>query len=64
MGKQHILLLGPTGSGKTFTVKTLTEYLGFPLSFASATALVETGWVDGPSTTPSASAPVPAVYNA
>ena len=44
MGRQHILLLGPTGSGKTFIVKTLAEYLGFPVSFASATALVETGY--------------------
>jgi len=44
MGTQHILLLGPTGSGKNFTVKTLTEYLGFPVSLACVTELVETGW--------------------
>ncbi|MFM9011046.1 MAG: AAA family ATPase [Planctomycetota bacterium] len=44
MGRQHILLLGPTGSGKTFIVKTLADYLGFPVSFASATALVEVGY--------------------
>ena len=44
LGRHHILILGPTGSGKTFIVKTLAEYLGFPVSFASATSLVQSGY--------------------
>ena len=44
LGRYHILLLGPTGSGKTFIVKTLAEMLGVPVSFASATSLVEAGY--------------------
>jgi ATP-dependent Clp protease ATP-binding subunit ClpX len=44
LGRYHILLLGPTGSGKTFIVKTLAAYLGVPVSFASATSLVEAGF--------------------
>ena len=43
-GRQHMLLLGPTGAGKTFMVKTLVEYLGVPLSLVSATSLVEVGY--------------------
>ena len=44
LGRQHILLLGPTGVGKTYLVKTLADYLGVPLGFTSATGLVETGY--------------------
>jgi ATP-dependent Clp protease ATP-binding subunit ClpX len=37
-------MLGPTGSGKTFIVKTLADLRGVPVSFASATSLVEAGY--------------------
>lgn len=44
-GKRHALLLGPTGSGKTYLVTTLAEFLGVPVAFVNATSLVETGYV-------------------
>lgn len=44
-GKRHALLLGPTGSGKTYLVNTLAEFLGVPVAFVNATSLVETGYV-------------------
>lgn len=44
LGRYHVLLLGPTGSGKTHVVRTIAEWLGVPVSFASATALVESGY--------------------
>lgn len=44
-GKRHALLLGPTGSGKTYLVSRLAEFLGVPLAFTNATSLVETGYV-------------------
>ncbi len=44
LGRQHILLLGPTGVGKTYLVKTIAEFLGVPLGFTSATGLVEAGY--------------------
>ncbi|MBZ0151023.1 MAG: AAA family ATPase [Planctomycetes bacterium] len=44
LGRHHILLLGPTGVGKTFLVKTLAEFLGVPFGFASAAGLVEAGY--------------------
>ena len=44
LGRHHILILGPTGSGKTFIVRTLAEFLGFPVCFASATSLVQSGY--------------------
>ena len=44
LGRYHMLLLGPTGSGKTHIVKTLADFLGVPVSFVSATALVESGY--------------------
>ncbi len=43
--RQHILLLGSTGSGKTFIVRTLADYLGVPLCVASATSFSEAGYV-------------------
>lgn len=42
--KQHILLLGPTGSGKTYMVDLLGQYLQVPVSHACAAALVESGY--------------------
>lgn len=44
LGRQHILLLGPTGVGKTYLVKTLADHLGVPLGFTSAAGLVEAGY--------------------
>jgi len=44
LGRHHILLIGPTGVGKTHLVRTLASYLGVPVGFASATGLVEEGY--------------------
>jgi ATP-dependent Clp protease ATP-binding subunit ClpX len=44
LGRYHLLLLGPTGSGKTYIVKTLAKWLDVPVSYASATTLVEAGY--------------------
>jgi ATP-dependent Clp protease ATP-binding subunit ClpX len=44
LGPQHILLIGPTGSGKTYMVRRIADLLGVPVAFASATALVEVGY--------------------
>lgn len=44
LGRFHVLLLGPTGSGKTYLVKRIAEFLGVPVCFASATSLVEAGY--------------------
>ncbi len=48
VGRQHVLLLGPTGSGKTHMVRTLAALLDVPVMHASATSLVETGYVGEP----------------
>ncbi|SEG99849.1 ATP-dependent Clp protease ATP-binding subunit ClpX [Nonomuraea solani] len=45
LGKSNILLLGPTGSGKTHLVQTLARMLGVPFAVADATALTEAGYV-------------------
>jgi ATP-dependent Clp protease ATP-binding subunit ClpX len=44
LGRHHVLLLGPTGVGKTHLVKTLAELLGVPVGFSSAAGLVEAGY--------------------
>ena len=44
LGRYHILMIGPTGVGKTHLVQTLAEFLGVPVGFASATGLVEVGY--------------------
>ena len=43
--KSNILLLGPTGSGKTYLVKTLAKFLDVPLAIADATSLTEAGYI-------------------
>ena len=43
--KSNILLLGPTGSGKTLLARTLAEILDVPFTIADATALTEAGYV-------------------
>lgn len=44
LGRYHILLIGPTGVGKTYIVKKLAEFLDVPTGFASAAGLVEAGY--------------------
>lgn len=43
--KSNILMLGPTGSGKTYMVKTLARLLDVPLAIADATSLTEAGYI-------------------
>lgn len=43
--KSNILMLGPTGSGKTYLVKTLAKLLNVPLAIADATSLTEAGYI-------------------
>lgn len=43
--KSNILLLGPTGCGKTYLVKTLARLLDVPLAIADATSLTEAGYI-------------------
>lgn len=44
LGRHHVLLLGPTGVGKSCMVRRLAELLDVPLVFAAATQLVEVGY--------------------
>lgn len=43
--KSNILMIGPTGSGKTFLAQTLAKSLNVPFAIADATALTEAGYV-------------------
>ena len=43
--KSNMLMIGPTGSGKTFLVRTLANLLDVPLAIADATALTEAGYI-------------------
>jgi ATP-dependent Clp protease ATP-binding subunit ClpX len=45
LSKSNILLLGPTGSGKTLLAQTLARLLNVPFAIADATALTEAGYV-------------------
>lgn len=43
--KSNVLMLGPTGSGKTFLAQTIARFLDVPFAVADATALTEAGYV-------------------
>ena len=43
--KSNMLMIGPTGSGKTYLVKTLARLLQVPLAIADATSLTEAGYI-------------------
>lgn len=43
--KSNVLLIGPTGCGKTYLVKTLAKLLDVPLAIADATSLTEAGYI-------------------
>lgn len=45
--KQNILLIGPTGVGKTYLIKTIASLIGVPFVKADATKFSETGYVGG-----------------
>ncbi len=45
ISKSNILLIGPTGSGKTYLAQTLARMLNVPFAVADATALTEAGYV-------------------
>ena len=53
LAKSNILLIGPTGCGKTLLAQTLTRTLDIPFTMADATTLTEAGYVGEASRTSS-----------
>ncbi len=45
LAKSNVLLIGPTGSGKTLLAQTIAKFLGMPIAIADATNLTEAGYV-------------------
>ncbi|MBL6969834.1 MAG: ATP-dependent Clp protease ATP-binding subunit ClpX [Campylobacterales bacterium] len=45
LAKSNVLLIGPTGSGKTLLAQTIAKHLDVPLAIADATSLTEAGYV-------------------
>ena len=45
LNKSNVLLIGPTGSGKTLLAQTISKYLDVPHAIADATSLTEAGYV-------------------
>jgi ATP-dependent Clp protease ATP-binding subunit ClpX len=45
LAKGNVLMIGPTGSGKTLVARTLAQKLGVPFTIADATTLTEAGYV-------------------
>ena len=45
LAKSNVLLIGPTGSGKTLLAQTIAKYLDVPFAIADATSLTEAGYV-------------------
>lgn len=45
LDKSNVLMHGPTGSGKTYMIKTICKFLGIPCYIADATKLTESGFV-------------------
>jgi ATP-dependent Clp protease ATP-binding subunit ClpX len=45
LSKSNVLLIGPTGSGKTLLAQTIAKFLGVPIAIADATNLTEAGYV-------------------
>ena len=45
ISKSNILLIGPTGCGKTLLAQTLAKFLNVPFTIADATTLTEAGYV-------------------
>jgi len=43
--KSNVLMLGPTGVGKTYLIKTISKFLGVPFAQADATTLTQAGYV-------------------